>query len=171
MFRAMTFAAAMSALALLMFAVQAAAQDARIDRVEVLEFGFYTSDKTGTSTTAPGAAAGRTDTITNVRFLKAPSKVAAGSGVGIGIRFESVGRSRGEETTIRSVWKIPAPGVTNPRSGNTYRQSVVEFKTRVGDVHMRGYTFDEEWEVVRGVWTLEIWQDDRMLAAHNFTVE
>ena len=104
----------------------------------------------------------------------APARVAGNGnarvGLGFGARFRSSGEPRGARATLRSVWKIPEPGIHNPTNNNTFRQSVVDFTTAIGSVHWRGYGFDQPWEVVPGTWTIEIWQGDRKLLEHSFTI-
>ena len=46
----------------------------------------------------------------------------------------------------------------------------MDFTTAIGSVHWRGYGFDQRWEIVPGVWTIEIWQGDRKLLEHSFTI-
>jgi hypothetical protein len=147
-----------------------AAQDARIERLRMLESGFYTGEKTG-EVSAPGSVAGHVNELSNLKFLEDPPATTAKVGTAFGVRFRAIGDDDGANVTLRSVWKIPAPGIHNPSNDNTYRQSVTEFKVAIGGVITRGYTFDEPWEVVRGVWTLEIWQADRKLLERDFTIK
>jgi hypothetical protein len=37
-------------------------------------------------------------------------------------------------------------------------------------VHWGGNGFNQPWEVVPGTWEIEIWQGDRMLLEHRFTI-
>ena len=41
---------------------------------------------------------------------------------------------------------------------------------KIGALCLLGYGFDNAWEIVPGVWTEEIWYQDRMLAERTFTV-
>jgi len=143
-----------------------------IDRLELVEAGFYDNTKvkvTG-SATAAGAAMGRVDELAEIKLLPSPPAVSARVGVGFGIRFRSFGDHNGTQAPLRSVWKIPEPGIHNPTNGNTYRQSVADFTTTIGGTHWRGYGFDEPWEVVPGTWTIEIWQGERKLIEKSFTI-
>lgn len=158
---------------LLALAVTARSEDARIDRLDLVESGFYDA---GTATVAgsvlsPGAAAGKTLDLGDVRFSPDPPANSARVGIGFGIRFRAVGAPDGARVVLRSVWKIPEPGIHNPNNGNTYRQSVADFTAVIGKPHMRGYQFDEPWEVVSGDWTIEIWQGDRKLLEKSFTIQ
>jgi hypothetical protein len=170
-FRIMAFAlAALAYVATL--ATPARADDARIDRIDLVAAGFYDSAaaKVVITAAAPTAAGGKTNQLADVALMSETPADTARVGIGFGVRFRSAGEPRGAQATLRSVWKIPAPGINNPTNGTTYRESVAEFTTAVGGVHWRGYGFDQPWEVVPGVWTIEIWQGDRKLLEHSFTI-
>jgi len=153
-------------------AVPARAADARIDRIDLIAAGFYdaAATKIASSIAAPTAAGGKTDQLADVSLMSESPADTARVGIGFGVRFRSAGEPRGAQATLRSLWKIPAPGIRNPENGTTYRESIAEFTTAIGGVHWRGYGFNQPWEVVPGVWTIEIWQGDRKLLEHSFTV-
>jgi uncharacterized protein DUF3859 len=154
-------------------AAQARAQDMRVDRLEIIESGFYDAAKATMTSTTPsaGAVTGTVQELREVKLLPEPPATTARVGIGFGVRFRSFGERDGERAMLRSVWQIPAPGIVNPTNGNTFRQSVAEFATTIGTSHLRGYSFDESWEVVPGTWTLEIWQGDRKLLEQSFEIK
>jgi Domain of unknown function (DUF3859) len=146
--------------------------DARVDRLDLVESGFY---ETGAATVvgaipSPGAAAGKTVTLGDVHLASEPPATAARVGVGFGIRFRPQGEPAGARVVLRAVWRIPEPGIRNPSNGNTYRESVADFTAVMGEPHMRGYQFDAPWEVVPGTWTIEIWQGDRKFLEQSFAI-
>jgi hypothetical protein len=154
-------------------AAPARAQDAHVDRIEIVESGFYDNGKAKVtaSTAAAGTVTGAVQDIDDFKLTPEPPATSARVGVGFGVRFRTHGERDGERAMLRSVWKIPAPGIVNPTNQNTYRQSVSEFATRIGAAHWRGYGFDKAWEVVPGTWTLEIWQGDRKLLEKSFEIK
>lgn len=158
--------------ALLAARLPARAEEAHIDHIDLVAAGFYDAAhaKVAESVPAPAAAGGKTNQLTDVALLSEAPADTAGVGIGFGVRFRSSGEPRGAQAMLRSVWKIPEPGIHNPANGNTYRESVVDFTTAIGSVHWRGYGFDQPWEVVPGTWTIEIWQGDRKLLEHSFTI-
>lgn len=151
----------------------ARAQDMRVDRLQLLDAGFYdTTQTTVTGTTqAAGAVTGSVKELGEVKLAPEAPATSARVGVGFGVRFRSFGARDGERAMLRSVWKIPEPGIVNPASSTTFRESVAEFATRIGTNHVRGYSFDEPWEIVPGTWTLEIWQGDRQLLEKSFEIK
>ncbi len=160
-----------TALSAVCLGLPAVAETARLDRIEIVDAGFYSARKTGETKVAPGAVAGTDTILSDVKFLDDAPERSARIGSQFGVRFRSVGRPQDAEVTLRSVWKFPPPGITNPKTGNTFRESVVNFPHRIGTTHVRGYSLDESWEIVRGVWTLQIWQGDRKLFERNFMIE
>jgi hypothetical protein len=49
-------------------------------------------------------------------------------------------------------------------------ESASEFTTRIGDAYLDGYGFNEQWEIVPGTWTLQIWQGNRKLLERDFAI-
>ena len=166
---------AFSLAALLLVAARAAparAADARIERIDLIAAGFYdaAAAKVTTTIAASTAAGGKTNQLADVALMNERPADTARIGIGFGVRFRTAGTPRGAEATLRSVWKIPDPGIHNPTNGTTFRESVATFTAAIGGVHWRGYGFDQPWEVVPGVWTIEIWQGDRKLLERSFTI-
>ena len=58
---------------------------------------------------------------------------------------------------------LSEPGVHDPETGYTYRQSRNTFEATVGDSLVRGYTLEKPYAVIRGTWRLELLQDGRKL--------
>jgi len=150
----------------------ARAEEARIDHIDLVAAGFYdaATAKVADTIAAPTAAGGKTNQLADVALMSEPPADTARVGIGFGVRFRSTGEPRGAQATLRSVWKIPAPGIHNPNNDITYRESVVDFTTAIGSVHWRGYGLDQPWEVVPGTWTIEIWQGERKLLERSFTI-
>ena len=150
----------------------ARAADARVDRIDLVAAGFYdaAAAKVATTIAAPTAAGGKTNQLADVALMSETPADTARIGIGFGVRFRTAGAPRGAEATLRSVWKIPDPGIHNPENGTTFRESVTAFTAAIGSVHWRGYGFDQPWEIVPGTWTLEIWQGDRKLLEQSFKI-
>ena len=151
----------------------ACAQDMHVDRLELLDAGFYDVAKATVTGTTPavGTVTGAVQELRAVTLSPAPPATGARVGVGFGVRFRSFGARDGVRAMLHSVWKIPAPGVVNPNDGKTYLESAADFPTTIGTNHMRGYTFEQPWEIVPGTWTLEIWQGDRKLIEKSFEIK
>jgi len=158
---------------LLTSAAPGRAQDMRVERLEIVEAGFFDSAQATVTGAKPaeGAVTGMVQQLGALKLLPAPPPASARLGIGFGVRFRSFGERNGERAMLRSVWKIPEPGIVNPTNQTTYRESVADFPTTIGTVHWRGYGFDQPWEIVPGTWTLEIWQGDRKLLEKSFEIK
>ena len=172
--RATLRAAGLASFALVLaIAAPARAQDMRVDRLEIVDFAFFdrAQAKVPGAKPAEGAVTGTVQQLGALQLLPEPPANSARIGIGFGVRFRSFGERNGERAMLRSVWRIPEPGIVNPTNHTTYRQSVADFPTVIGTRHWRGYGFDEPWEVVPGTWTLEIWQGDRKLLEKSFEIK
>ncbi len=158
------------AVLLLAFPERTSAQEPRVDRIAVIDAGFFVYDPAGISSDAPRTVEGVLITPKNMRFLTETPAVTAKVGTSFGVRFLTIGEPRRAPVTLRTGWKIPAPGMTNPQNGRTYHESSSDPTTRMGTDYLSGYGFDNQWEVVPGVWLLQIWQGSRKLLEHSFTI-
>jgi hypothetical protein len=65
---------------------------------------------------------------------------------------------------------VTFPEAVHPPAGLPLRRHERHSPVPVGAVSYTGYSFDRDWEFVPGVWTLEVLQGERKLAALSFTV-
>ena len=151
-----------------LFAGPAAAAD--VVAIEIVESGLYRARTTG-YVPAPLAVNGQTQTIVDIEFYSATAKVPARRGIRFGTRFRVVGTPADQPVTLRSIWRIPEPGIQNPETGIVYRQSVTEFTTSTGAQTMRGFSFARPWQIRCGDWIQELWLGARQLLSRTFTVE
>jgi hypothetical protein len=97
-------------------AASARAQDMRVDRLEIVDVGFFDSAhvKVTGATAAEGAVTGAVQRLGALQLLPEPPANSARVGIGFGVRFRSFGERDGERAMLRSVWKIPEPVIVNP---------------------------------------------------------
>lgn len=143
---------------------------ANIEALQVLEVGLFRARTMGQSP-APQAVGESTNIIENVVFYESTTKVPARQGIRFGIRFRLVGAPAGQRVPLRIVWRIPEPGIQDPRTGTLYRDGMMESIGVIGEDSMSGYSFDEPWEIRCGNWVQEIWFGQRKLHGQTFTVE
>jgi hypothetical protein len=143
---------------------------AEIEALEIVEAGLYRAQTTG-HISAPHAVNGQTQIITDAVFYSTTPKVPAREGIRFGTRFRVVGSPAQQTVTLRSVWRIPEPGIRNPTSGILYRDSMAEFTTTIGALYMRGFSFSAAWQILCGDWIQEVWFGERKLLSQTFTVE
>lgn len=143
---------------------------ADIEALEVVDVGLYRARITG-EIPAPLTPTGRVITLSDVVFYSVTRRVPARLGTSFGTRFRVVGAPAGRPVTLRSIWRIPEPGISNPATGVAHRESVADFVTTIGRLHTRGFHFEWSWEIRCGDWVYEVWQGERKLLSQTFTVE
>jgi hypothetical protein len=156
-------------MAFLALATGAGAQTPYVDRIEILQSGIFQADETK-KMAAPGTAAGAVSDLGNIRHVRTTGSVPGQIGVRFGYRYRVIGRPNGANVALRFVTLIPSPGIRNPKTGNTVVRGEYSREKTIGGESYRDYGFDDPWEIVPGVWTLEIWQGDRKLVSQSFTV-
>jgi hypothetical protein len=148
------------------------APSATVSGVTVTNAGTYKAQ----SVSAPGGAGqlsptGTIGTASNWHFVSKTSEVVGEIGTQFGIEFRLEGNPVGDSVTLHMVLKFPPKGIRNPNTGTTMHTADIEFPNlKIGTLCLLGYGFDNGWEIVPGVWTEQIWYQDRMLAERAFTV-
>jgi Domain of unknown function (DUF3859) len=153
----------------LLLAGSADGQQARIERVVIVEAGLLEARKVDQVAT-PGTASGTTSVLDTVVFYESSRQVPARIGVQFGVRYRIIGAPDGQEATIRVKWLVPEPGMRNPVTGVATREDEAAETVVVGTDRLAGYRFGQPWEIVPGKWTLELWSGNRQLAGVTFTV-
>jgi hypothetical protein len=114
---------------------------------------------------------GTIGTASNWHFVSKTSEVAGEVGTQFGIEFRLEGNPVDDTVTLHMVLKFPRQGIRNPHTGATMHTADITFPDlKIGALCLLGYGFDNAWEIVPGVWTEQIWYQDRMLAERTFTV-
>ncbi len=92
-------------------------------------------------------------------------------GINFGFQYEAVGSPRGEKTTLHFVVIYPPPGLTKPGSSSPIPRDEYDQKVRIGvKGSYDGYELDNDWEMVPGDWTLQIWSGPNKLASETFSL-
>jgi hypothetical protein len=159
-----------STLALILFPLSGHAEEtARVDDIEIVDIGVYSAEVKSRVEDSNLASGGRR-IVANIKFVDKTDRVPARLGVQFGYRYKVIGEPAGAAVPLKFVTRYPEPGLKNPENGN--RKLVDEFTQdrTIGDIHARGYGFDNAWEIVAGVWTFEVWYQDRMIRDQKFTV-
>jgi hypothetical protein len=129
----------------------ARAQSAKVERIDVLESGQYTG-------------------ITLPKFVDTSLRVPGKVGTRFGLRIRVVGRPADAHVTLREIWRLPRPGARDPSTGRNYLEVTTDFQARMSEAFVRGYSFDQAWQIVPGEWLIEIWDGVRKMHSHRFTV-
>jgi hypothetical protein len=165
-----------------------------VERIDITEYGIYATE-TAATTAAPGTASGKIDQVSNIKLLQSTTIVPARQGVEFGFRYKILGQPAAAPppqagatilgvqigsppapppvaaVNLKYVTHIPKPGMRNPETGNVTLTSVFYQEHKVGEELYRLYRLTDRWEVVPGVWTLEIWDGDRKLLSQDFLLK
>jgi Domain of unknown function (DUF3859) len=145
------------------------AQSVTVDRIEILERGIYHAQVTG-ETPAGSTATGQVNQVSKIQFVQHTTTIPMRLGVRFGFRYAVVGSPEGANVPLKLVTIFPGPGLYNPERGQTFHREEYTSTKTLGEPTMTGYVFAHSWELVPGVWTLQIWYQDRLLTEQRFTV-
>ena len=138
------------------------------DKIEVYEYGVYTSPPgVDVDVTRQGVI------ITDLDYsdrVEQTSKIIAQVGVQFGFRYRLVGKPLGTLIPVTVVVKFPSPGIVSP--GNPVPFVVDDYcaPAILGTNLFYSWTFDDQSEIVPGIWTIEIWYGDKKLGDEKFNV-
>lgn len=163
----MRFAVALTLISLL--SGGAIAQEARLDRVDVDEYGIY-GGKTESAVPAPDSPAGKIERLDQMHLSASTRAIPGQRGVRFGYHFKVVGSPPGAVVPLRMVTIFPGGGLRDPKAQQAQRQSEYVAGVPIGEGRYGGYTMSEDWEVVPGIWTFQIWYGDKKMAEQHFMV-
>ena len=155
-------------LALLLVSLVALAQPAAAREVSVtiLEHGLYTAEVVGQQRDPSGVV---TDLLANLCHVATTSTVPMRPRVHFGFRYRVDGPESGTPVDLTLAVTFPE-AVHPPAALGPLKRHQHKSLLPVGTVSYTGYSFDLDWEFVPGVWTLEVLEGERELAALSFTV-
>jgi len=148
---------------------RALAQTVSIDHVDIVEKGIYQLD-IASKTQSDSSPTGQHNTVTGIRKIEQTTTISARLGMHFGLRYMVVGEPKDALVPITIVTIFPKQGVYNPDKRQTFYRDERTTNRTVGKVSYTGYTFENPWELVPGVWTFQFWYQGRQLAEQSFTV-
>jgi hypothetical protein len=140
---------------------------ARIDRVEIVEKGLYKvelNERVEDPTTVGGGryVHSKGELIKDTATIPAvPSQ--------FGFRYVVSGEPKGAKVPTRIVAHYPEGGRTNPNTGKTAMKDEFPQTATIGGAPNL-FFLNMKWGMVPGVWTIEVWSQDRKLAEQKFTL-
>jgi len=147
--------------------VKAEANPGRVERIDVMDPGIYTSSRVTRTTNDAGQTI---ITLSDPQFIAATSTIPAQLGIKFGFRYSVVGQPENATVTVKQITIYPPAGVVSPQSGLLHQSSVLR-KVPVGGRPLgAGYDITESWELVPGLWTVQLWVGEQKLAEHSFNL-
>lgn len=135
-------------------------------RVEIVERGIYTLDIDSTERDVNGIGQNQ---VSNICHVSTTTMIPMKSNLTFGFRYRVWGPSADGIERLTKVVIFPAE-VTPPGAPKPLKSYTEVFSARIGAVGYIGYGFDEPWELMRGIWTFQLFQRGRLLAEQNFTI-
>jgi hypothetical protein len=150
----------------------AVAQTPTVTGVTITNVGTYTAEsKSAPARSGQQSPTSTVGTVRDWRFTSDSHDVLGKVGTQFGVEFRLDGAPRGEDVTLYLALIFPPEGIRNPNTGEVMHSAKIAFpNTKIGARCIVGYGFDNEWEIVPGLWTMQIWYRDEMLAGQSFTV-
>ena len=143
------------------------AQTVQIDRIEILNFGIYLGQITKHEE-QPGTPAG-INTVENRKLVKQTETIPGRIGTRFGIEYVVRGRPQNKVVTITCITRFPSQGLVNDK-GQKFTKSEFIQQDIIGENSVRTYTFDNSWEVVPGIWSLEFYYEGRKVGEKLFNI-
>jgi hypothetical protein len=145
------------------------AESVRVEGVVITEFGIYqTDDKKVVDD--PNLAGNKRVVTSNVVRKAETTQIPGQLKTIFGVRYKIVGAPVGQPVELQFATKFPDPGLKDPSSGQAIRDNSFAQIRTIGDIHYRGYGFDNDWEIVPGKWTFQFSYEGRILAEQVFYV-
>ena len=160
-----------SCLALVLAPITLKAQTPRIDRVVVKTVGIYEATSSKPDVEEQGAAAGSKHQTLSYKFVKFGTSIPIRKHIRFGFQYVVEGVPSGAIVSLRQVTIFPAPGLHNPARGQTWARDDFMMKSKIGQIERTGYGIDDDWEMVPGTWTFQLWDGNRKLAEQSFQLK
>ena len=147
---------------LLLWAGAAGAQGIEVEPgvVEDLEVGIFCTEDTGKQTPAPRSVAGHSNTVVNVEHRAETLVVPIAPDLTFGFRARFLGDAPG------ATFRITHP----PFRGTGATEQLYDKRIVAGGEQTGLYAFDEPYEMVAGLWRMEVLSGDRLLLAVSFRI-
>lgn len=138
-----------------------------VERIDVTDYGIYTAEK------SEGATKGKNQrhyAVENVAIVAMTDTVQTLPKVKFGLRYRIIGEPWDARVTVKIVVKYPPEGAASPKDG-VLRDFTYTVTDHIGGLYsFAGYSADEPWELVPGVWTIQLWVADKMYVEKSFTM-
>jgi len=159
--------AVLSLLTLSMLMLPAESPGGSIDQILIIEKGVYRAKTIKKEYTSRGT--GAINTVHDAKLIRSATTVPGQIGVRFGFRFVALGKV-GRSAELKVVIRFPPGGLREPRSGAILFETEYPISIPIGSTVHQEYHFENDWEIVPGVWRFELWSAQRKLAEQRFCV-
>lgn len=104
------------------------------------------------------------------KIVSVTKNISIKVGTVFGVQVHIIGKPAGAKAPIRVIWRYPEPGIKSPTTGTTKFSDEYADSRPIGASPVFYWKLGDEWVLVPGIWTLELWQGDRKLLAQDFVL-
>jgi len=137
---------------LLLFSTHASAPTPQVTGLQIVDYGIYTAFQIAPRS-APETVSGAITRGIAARLIAQTRNIPAQKGVMFGFRFVVQGAPAGAVVPCHLVTIFPSP-LTNPTTHVRRAYNEYDSGYRIGSTVGKTYSLDDDWELVRGTWTL-----------------
>jgi len=159
----------MKALAAVLFGLVVTSVHAqKIAGAEIIEYGVLKKIKSEGLLDAPNTVAGKSNNVIVAQLVENTSRVNASIGTTFGMLVKLLGEPKGAMITAH--FRCIHPKLTEAVSGQTREADEWESPRPIGTPRYVSYTFDHDWEIKPGNWTIQVLSDGKVIAEKTFDV-
>ena len=159
---------AVTVVALLLHIVPVEARaDSLQPRIQIAERGIYRADTVQRG--SPNEKGIIVNTVQSARLIANTTSILAGVGVRFGLRYTVVG-PLDYNPELKLVIKFPPGGLRDPATRHILFQSEFSMTVAPDTTNYWEYHFENDWELLGGLWTFEFWHKARKVAEQRFCV-
>jgi hypothetical protein len=135
-------------------------------RIDVREYGMYACQKIATISTSE-ASIGIMTTAKDFRLIETTNQIPIGKGTLFGI---TLGYEDPKHESIEVMFRIVHPEMADPYMKKVMTDSTLKWPIYSGVPAHFGYMLKEDFEMVRGNWTFEVWYMNELICSKGFTL-
>ena len=140
----------------------------KVTGAEIVEYGIIKKIISQGLLDAPKTLTGKTNNAIVDELVQSTTTIEASIGTTFGIFVKLLGEPEG--AVVTSHFRCIHPKLTDPVSGHSGETDEWESPRPIGTPRYVSYTFDHEWELVPGKWTIQVLDGGKVLAEKTFDV-
>ena len=160
----------MKPLLIALLAVALAACDSGVKTspsIQLVEYGTFKKLNSGSDVQAPGAITGARHAVSKVELLEHTTNVVARVGTSFGFLVRMPGQPG---DLVQCSAKCLHPKLTDPSTGRSSEIDQWDSSGPGGQEGYIGYTLDNDWELVPGPWTVQVFMGSKLVLEKTFNV-
>jgi hypothetical protein len=141
-------------------------QERPLPMVRIVDFGIYKGTIVGVKEN-PDAPMGSTLQTDNLKLIEMTTTVRMEKNVEFGIRYALDEAEVGQVEIVR---KVIHPGFYDPHTKRSSTEYVSKKTLKAGETYYQGYKLEEDFEMVPGAWSFQLWYQNTLIARKDFVV-